>query len=167
MERSRDLEVNEDLEFQRREWRAERIGWALLFLLILVAAVGLFGHGPLSWTSATSRDGTLEVSFERFGRNGGTQSLVVRAGASSAADREWQLDVGDDYVGAVKFTSISPQPDATDRIPGGIRYTFSQAEPAADLEVTFELTPDSLWSVSGELRLAGHEPVTVQQFFFP
>jgi hypothetical protein len=167
MERFRDLEINEDAEFHDREWTAERFGWLALFLLILLATLGLFGHGPLSWTSSTSPDGTLEASFERFGRRGGTQSLVVRADAAAATDGTFLVDVTGDYASAVQFDTITPQPDSAEPVRDGIRYTFTQAQPEAGLEVTFSLTPDSLWGVTGEMALAGQEPLSIDQFFFP
>jgi hypothetical protein len=36
---SREIEIDEDLDFQRRYWRVQRVGWALL-ALFLVAASG-------------------------------------------------------------------------------------------------------------------------------
>ena len=41
-----DLEIDEDLPFQRREWFAERVAWAVMALLIAAALLGLFGTGP-------------------------------------------------------------------------------------------------------------------------
>lgn len=34
-----------DLAFQRGDWRRERIGWALMTLLVVAAVLGLFGQG--------------------------------------------------------------------------------------------------------------------------
>lgn len=43
-----ELEIEEDLDFQRRMWRLQQIGWALLVLVVVAALLGLFGKGPLS-----------------------------------------------------------------------------------------------------------------------
>src|SRR3712207_4138009 len=52
-----DLEVAEDLTFQRREWAAQRVGWVLLALVIAAALAGLLGRGPLSTTRRESDGG--------------------------------------------------------------------------------------------------------------
>lgn len=167
MERIGDLELNEDISFQEREWTAERIGWVALFVLLALAVLGLFGNGPISWTSATSDSGALEVSFERFGRRGGTQSVTLRAEASAASEGAWEIDISSDYLGAVRVDAMTPQPDSVAAVPGGSRYTFLQASDGADLEVEFSLTPTSLWGASGDIGLVEGDPVTVRHFFFP
>lgn len=166
MERVGDLEINQDVVFQEREWNAERVGWGLLTLLILIAVAGLFGNGPLSWTSATSDDG-LEIIYERFGRRGGSQELTVRAPATAASGGVWEIEVTRGYLASLEITAVSPEPDKVETIEGALRYSFTQATPGADLEVVFAVTPRHLLSQDGEFRFRDGEPVHVSQFFFP
>lgn len=162
-----DLEIADDIEFQRREWTFERLTWAAILVLVLAAALGLFGHGPVSWTSSSSSDGALEVSYERFGRRGGSQTLVVTADAAAADDGQWVIEIGGDHIESLGVTDIVPEPESSDVTPDGVRYTFVQAEPDADLEATFSVTPDALWSIDGWLRLSNGSTVTIRQFFYP
>ena len=37
-----DPEIKQNLRFQRRMWALERIGWAVMALVVLVGLVGLF-----------------------------------------------------------------------------------------------------------------------------
>jgi hypothetical protein len=53
-----------DLTFQHRQWMLERIIWTGMALLIALALLGLFGSGPLSWS--TSEVGTTHLEYERF-----------------------------------------------------------------------------------------------------
>lgn len=46
-----DLEIEEDLDHQRRCWKLERASWAVMALVLLAAMAGLFGSGPLSWAT--------------------------------------------------------------------------------------------------------------------
>jgi hypothetical protein len=46
VQRHGDLEIQEDLPFQRREWLVERVAWGVMALLIVAALLGLFGTGP-------------------------------------------------------------------------------------------------------------------------
>ena len=61
-----DLEISQDLTFQRRSWIVQRVGWVMLALLILAALGGLFGPGPLSRARAGPHDGPLWVEYQRF-----------------------------------------------------------------------------------------------------
>lgn len=167
MARIGDMELDEDISFQEREWTAERIGWVALFVLLALAVLGLFGNGPISWTSTTSEDGALEVSYERFGRRGGTQTLTIAAEASAASNGAWEIDLSREYLAAVRVDAMTPQPDSVAAVPAGLRYTFLQATAGADLDVELSITPTALWGASGPLALAEGERVTVRQFFFP
>lgn len=46
--------IDEDLTFQRRNWAAERAGWALMAAVVALGLAGLFGPGPLSRPVATA-----------------------------------------------------------------------------------------------------------------
>ena len=46
------LQIEEDLPLQERTWRFQRVGWAIMGLLLLSALAGLFANGPLSWGKA-------------------------------------------------------------------------------------------------------------------
>lgn len=167
MDRVGDLEINESLEFQEREWNVERFGWAGFALVILLATAGLFGHGPISWTSASTDDGSLEVAFERFGRKGGSQDLVISALASAAEGGQWEIDMSLGYSETMDIDSITPEPESVEAVEGAVRYTFVQPEPGVDLEATFSITPDGMWSTAGEIGLAEGPSVRIRQFLFP
>lgn len=167
MKRVGDLEIDEDPAFQEREWKVERIGWAVLGVVILLAVSGLFGHGPISWTSASTDDGSLEVAFERFGRRGGSQDLVITAAASAADGGQWQIDISLGYSQDIDIDSITPEPESAEAVEGAIRYTFVQADPGVDLDVTFSVTPDGMWNTTGEVSFPAGPSVRIRQFWFP
>ena len=70
--------VDEHMAGQRRAWRLERLGLAVLLGIVLVALSGLFASGPLSSRQLASQDGRLQVEYERFGRIGASHNLHVR-----------------------------------------------------------------------------------------
>ena len=50
-------------------WALQRIGWAVMALVVLVGLVGLFGTGPLSRATAGEEEAPLFVEeYERFAR---------------------------------------------------------------------------------------------------
>jgi hypothetical protein len=71
----RDLQIDDDPAFQKKEWRVQRIGIALLALLVAAAAAGLTGMGgPLNDAEAGRRGDPVFVEFERVVRQGATST---------------------------------------------------------------------------------------------
>ncbi|MEP7151377.1 MAG: hypothetical protein ABI856_06680, partial [Nitrospira sp.] len=62
------IQIEQDLPFQYRQWRLERIGQVLLACCIVAALLGLFGHNPLSTTTGQTSDGRLSIHYDRFAR---------------------------------------------------------------------------------------------------
>ena len=56
------LELDEDPAFLRAQWRAERIGWLGIGLIILAALLALLGRGPLGQRTVTR--GPLRVHYD-------------------------------------------------------------------------------------------------------
>ncbi|MDI1428452.1 hypothetical protein [Polyangium sorediatum] len=84
IKRTDDLETSEDLAFERTSMRVRRVGRALLFLFVLLAALGLFGDGPLSHARAGDASG-LFVRYERFLRVDGTTRFEIHPRVQSSA----------------------------------------------------------------------------------
>lgn len=57
------LEVSQDLNFQRREWVVQRVGWVVMAVLLVAALLGLFGPGPLSKSIAGSASGPVRAEY--------------------------------------------------------------------------------------------------------
>ena len=82
----RTLDIDEDIHFQRKEWTFQRIGVAMLFLIVLAALLGLTGMGgPASHAEAGERDGPLFVEIRK---------LVARLGQDPLGRGRWVLPRG-------------------------------------------------------------------------
>ncbi len=60
------LEVDEDMQFQRKEWTVEHWSWIGMAIIAIAALLGLFGQGILSKT--TVENGPIQVEYGRFER---------------------------------------------------------------------------------------------------
>ena len=68
--------IERDIAFQRRAWRAERIGWAGMLAVVAAALLGAFGGGgPIA--GAEARIGGLSVEWARVQRLGATTPLRI------------------------------------------------------------------------------------------
>ncbi|WP_225930804.1 hypothetical protein [Pseudomonas siliginis] len=94
--RSRQFPVQEDMAYQLKVWRFERIGWYLLVLCMLLGLLGLFSRGVLSSQEARSDDGKVQVEYEMFHRNGSTNPLKLSV--HTAPEATVELDIGGEML---------------------------------------------------------------------
>jgi hypothetical protein len=156
MSNSKDgLQINQDVPYQRKEWRVQRIIWVFVTALLIAALAGLLGPGPLSSTSAGTR--AFRVEYLRFARWQAPQSLVVSADTAGATTL--QLAFSRSFLGSMQVQQITPQP-ANAKVSGAnFIYTFDVTGPGTATDVTFSLQPTSLGTIHGAINLvaAGHQ----------
>lgn len=158
-----DLEIEQDLERQRRSWLAQRIGWVALVAFLIAAGLGVFGgDGPLREAKAGA---TSAVSYDRFTRFGSPTELEILP--SPADVRNAKVDVALDAAYWLDFRvdAVTPEPDAVRAAAGQIVYTFlSSAEPE---QVSFRITPLESGVQRGRVRIGGGETVEFTQLIYP
>ena len=161
------LELEEDLAFQRKSWRAERVSWGLLGLTLLVALTGLLGHGPLSAGTGGTRGSDFWVEYQRFPRYQTSEALRFHVGPAAAGGRPIQLWIGAGYLRDTEIVSIVPQPERA--IPGTERITFAFAAPPAGqgAEITFELRADAYGPRTARVGLADGPAFDLGLFVYP
>lgn len=159
------LQVRDD-DYPAPLYRGQQAGRALLVLIVLASAVGLSGHGPLSWTTAEGSTGQLEVRYEHFGRRGGSQDVTVRATADAAIDGMWHVTFDGDLPDNFQIDAVTPEPESVTADTTGVRYTFEQSGPDADLDAIFAVTPRGMWREEGHISL-NDDRVAVWQFIYP
>lgn len=163
--RAGDLELEQDLAFERRELFVERIGWAAMALVIAGALTGLFGVGPLSLKTVAAGD--LSVTYERFGRRGGSTSLTFEAGPGAAAGGELTLWLSATYIDGMQLDAITPEPGSVTLAGDRVEYSFKTSGVPGTLRINFDLTSDTLGPLAGQAGIAGGPAVELRQFFWP
>jgi hypothetical protein len=162
MTRSRaQQDFESELIFHQREWRIQRVGWALLVLFLALALGGLFGNGPLSRTHADAAAGRVE--YQRFVRDGLSTDLIVTPTGSARGMNRVEIDA--DYLQAFRIERITPEPAAV-RINGPrIVYEFASAAPGAS--ISFHIRPQRLWRHTSAVSIDGGAPVEISQLTYP
>lgn len=166
-ERVGSLEVAQDLEFQQRQWKAERIGWAIMVLIALLALIGFFGNGPLSSASVEAPNGDLSAAYDRFVRQDARSTLRLQVAGSQATNKEIELWVSRDYLDDVEVQRISPQPTEVRGGENRMIYVFTIDDPSATLQVAFSLGPQEMGRLSGEVGVTDGPTVTFNQISYP
>ncbi|HEY8610465.1 MAG TPA: hypothetical protein VIL69_04140 [Roseomonas sp.] len=145
--------VGEDIGFQRRVWRAQRIGWAVLAVLVLLGLLGAFGGGPLARASARSEDGGINVEWERIERIGRDSVLRIRTTTPRSGPLVLRLEDG--LAENVEIASADPQPAGESRGPGRVWLRFEPPPEGGAAEIVLKLRSSRPGIVNGRLVLDG------------
>ncbi len=165
-----DLEVNEDLKFQRRDWAVQRVGWVAMALVALVALLGFFGGtGALRGEAkATNEDAVVSVSYERFLRFMKPTTLQIQLGQEAGKEGKVSAWLDRRYLDGLQVQQITPQPDSAKAGPEKLTYVFEVDDPNGTTTVSFDLLPEQKVGVlKGRVGIGDGEPVSFGQFVYP
>jgi hypothetical protein len=158
------LQLDEHLDFQRREWRVQRVGWFALAAFVLAALAGVFGSGPLSRAVATAPG--LAVDYERFIRADVRSRLTIemaRPDSTTAA----QLSISRNYFDAINITRIFPQPSTVELRGGEAVLSFERPEPGTlPMAIELEFKARRMGRRTATLR-SGGATVAFTQLAYP
>jgi hypothetical protein len=160
-----ELDIDQDLEFQRRDWTFERVGWIVMLLLLVAALVGLLGQGPLSKSERASPDNSLRVEYDRFERHGASAELTLFVRRDSAAGPAVSVWVKDDFLRGIQLDQIAPEP--VRQVSVGDRTLFDIAVAGDSARLTLAFRPKKWGARRIELGIMGREPLTLSQFVYP
>jgi hypothetical protein len=162
-----DLEITQDLEFQRRDWRAQRIGWGIMLLLIVAAIAGVFGHGPVAKHRVRTLDGRLEVQYDRIIRHASEIPLRLRILPAPVRDTLVEVWISNAFIRGLIIERIEPEPLEEHVAEDGLLYRFRVADPSRPSDIVFHVEPDQLWRRRGAIGLVAGDTVRFTQYVLP
>jgi len=162
----RSLQISEDFDFQVRNWRAERIAWVVMALVLAAAALGLFSVGPLSNTSASTSDGALKIAYPRFLRLNAPATFKVHVRAASVSDKGFALELNPEFADSLQIVQTLPAPERWLTTAQGVRLQFAAAAGEA-ATVHFHIDPIGFGSIKPRISLVGAGGVDMPIFVYP
>jgi hypothetical protein len=159
-------EEQEEPATTEREWRVQRAGWVLLALIVVAALAGVFGPGPLSWSTTSAADGSLSVEYSRFARNGGPIAVRLEVAPSAAVDGQVQVVLSSELLDSLEVRQIVPEPESQASTDDGVVFTFA-LEGDDPLEASVSATADAMGLRDGAVGLQGEPPLEFWQLFYP
>jgi hypothetical protein len=162
-----DLELGQDLAYQRREWAFERAGWLVLAAIVLLGLLGLLGRGPLSTASGTDPRGALRLEYNRFLHYRDPDTLKVRLAKGASAGGEVHLWLAADYLARIEITRVSPEAERVEVGEDWHVYVFPVADRGLPAEITFHIEAEGMGKLPGRVGLGGGEPLEFWQFVYP
>ena len=160
------LEVSEDIAFQQKEWRAERIGWLLMAAIILLALLGFFGGGLISTTTKREPSG-FQITYGRFDRLMNPSQISLQLPATAIQSGEARFWIDRQYLDAVQVETVLPVPDSVEVNGDRVFYVVKAADPSQPVKVKIELWLQKSGLIRGQAGWEGGSPLTFTQFIFP
>jgi hypothetical protein len=167
MQRIGDIELDQDLPFERAQWITQRFGWALFALFVLAATLGLFGGGPLSAATAGGDGVGLTIGYERFVRLQGQGELNVELAGNQAVNGELELWIDTAYLGAVTIGEITPAPVEVRSDGDRLVHVFAVDDPAQPVRVSISYVPQEIGRLAGAIGVNGGPAIEYTQFSYP
>ncbi len=167
VQRVDDLEVGQDVDFNRREWAVQRVGWVVMALVVLAALLGLTGSGVLARASVGDAGDPLRFEYSRFDRLEAPTTLDARIDADAVGGGQVELWVDRAYLQGVQVQKITPEPEAVRSGADRLIYVFGVDEPGQPITVTFDLQHTSFGWASGRVGLVDGPSLDFGQLVFP
>lgn len=133
-----EIAVGEDIEFQRKWWRFEKVAWSILLLIVIVDLLGGFGRGWLSKARAATPDHALTLDYERIARASTPSIMTFRFGDTAIRRGRIILYVSDSVFKPLGAQRVAPQPALSSIGEGGITYVFPASQSPASAQIQLE-----------------------------
>src|ERR1700761_2289644 len=108
-----DIQVGENLDFQRKWWRFENMVWIFFTLIIVLDIAGLFGRGPIAKAERRAADGTIDVKYERIERTDSPSVLNIRIGPYEIVVGKSKVNISESLVKSLGTQRVIPAPIET------------------------------------------------------
>lgn len=145
----------------RRGWLFERVGWALMAMVIAAAVIGVFGGGWLS--EAEGARGEASVRYPRFARAHAPFVISINWPAQDAA----VVTLDRAYLEHFSITEIRPTPSSEAVDVQSIHYSFETRDGAGRVAAEFELRAHRGGRFNGSIAIGTEPPIAVRQLIFP
>jgi len=160
-----EVAVGEDLDFQRKWWKFEKIVWIIFTLVLVLDLAGVFGRGWLAKQERKAEDGSIDVKYERIERTSTPSIMTINFGSSAIRDGQATLYVSNSLVKELAAQRVVPAPKSTVIGDGGLTYVFPASDAPASVEFALEPTGPGLRHFL--LRVPGSQPVQADVVVMP
>jgi hypothetical protein len=154
------MEFDNDIEHQKLAWKIKRIGFGIIFLLVVLSSLGVFSQGILSSAYINAQNNRME--FHRFMRAGAPSDLIFTL---TPASNSISLLISNNYMRNISIEMVSPQP--VNEIAGDefTEFTFNVSAIGQNL-IKFSFTPEKP-GYSKAIIKTGESEFSFNQIIYP
>lgn len=143
----------------------QKIGFVVLFTILLCAVGGLFSDGYFSSAKKINDAGTLSIHYDRFGRLQ-TEFTLHFAVKNRQADK-YVFSLGDDFTDHFQPGVISPQPDRMYSRGKRLYLEYNGVKTKGDFSVWMYVTPTVPGKTTVTVGVNGEPALSFWQFIYP
>jgi hypothetical protein len=154
------------VQFHRKQFLAERVGWLAMTLYLAWALLGGFGDGWISRKQAANQAQSCVVDYQRYGRRDAPFELRLRLQLDAQKDR-LSLHLNREFVERVNIDHATPAYHSMQADALGVTLVFIVAPKPDEHMVTIEYTPEHTGALHGVVRPAEGGEVAFDQFIYP
>lgn len=162
-----DIDLDQNLDHERREWRVQRVGRVLLGFVVVAALLGLFGDGPLADAQVGGAADGLTVRYSRFVRQLGERELVIDIPGDPARGDRVELWIDRAYIDRINISDVEPVPESVREGSGRLVFILQLRDPGASLRVRIDYTPKHVGRLRGRVGVGDDNGVSFTQFIYP
>ena len=166
-DKDRDIEIATDFKHQRRLWLVERVGWAVIALLVIAVLLGLLGTGPLSKATAGTEHSALWADYQRFDRREAPSTFRVHVGSEALKDQLLRLWLSREYLNKTTVEHITPEPEAQEVASDRVVYVFKLAGTNTTVTITFEVRRKDFGRSQIRLGVIAGPEISFNQLTYP
>jgi hypothetical protein len=155
----------EDLGFQRKWWKFERVVWILFAIALLADIAGAFGRGPLAKTERQAPDHSFTLRYERIQRTGTPSILTANFNRAMIHDSKVTFYVQNSLVRELGSQRVIPSPQTVIVGNDGLTYTFPASMGTVSISFALEPTGPGLRHLT--LQVAGSAPLKISILVLP
>ena len=167
MQKIGDLEINQDLNFERRSWKAERVAWIIAALILVTALLGFLGPGPLGKAAAASPDKSISLDYYRTERYQAPAEWRLEIDGKLAKQGELRLWVHRRFVEVIGTLQIDPEPESVEIQDERFVYAFKAVKAPQIIKIFFRFEPNEIGKTPAHLGVVDGPAVEFSQFYLP
>ncbi|USI72912.1 hypothetical protein [Sphingomonas morindae] len=155
-----DIDIRENIPFERRWHKAELIAFGLMIVLLIAALAGLLGDSPFGKRHALFLGIPAYARFDASVRSQTPTNLDLAVGPHFPSDRV-EVTLDRRFLASLEVKATSPRASAMRTGGDGVTYDFDLGPDRSGL-ITLQLTPLVAGRGGGVMRVQGHAaPISV------
>lgn len=154
------------MRHHRADWRVERVGLAVIAIILMGALLGVFGDGPLSHGRSGSGQ-AVSVEYERLLRASAPTQYRFHVDPSLATQGILDLRMDNSLVDLMQVDSIVPEPERQTAGPTYTAFSFRVEPGTSPASVVFQFRPATFGRHEGQVVVPGAPALSIDHFIFP
>ena len=165
LERVGDLEIDQDLGHAHNVWRFQRVGWAVMLLMVIGGLAGAFGQGILA--SAEAEASGVRMRYDRLARYDAVTSVELEVQPVEFTGDEVRIWIDEGYASSNEIESVTPEPERMLTAGDTLWLVFDVGNAIGPARIKLDLRPRVAGMRTGRLGTGTGTRLEFRQFIYP